>query len=75
MSYKVYWFENDEPHAQGFLSGEIDLSLKFCEGLRARQYSGEDVSFVSLCSEDPNNVTKMGVDNPSPDYNWKKRRS
>jgi len=32
------------------------------------------VSFVTLCSENPNSVGRPGVADPPPDYAWKKRR-
>jgi hypothetical protein len=37
-------------------------------------YSPTKVGFITFCSENPNSVTKLGVDVTGPDYDWKKRR-
>jgi hypothetical protein len=44
------------------------------EALRSRQRQGEAVCFVAMASENPDSVGHAGVADPSPDYNWKKRR-
>jgi hypothetical protein len=56
--------------------GDSDLTqaLAFAEALRKRQAIGEDLGFVSLCSENPNSVGKAGAAEPPADYAWKKRR-
>jgi len=76
--YMVYWTERDDsgahPHSEAFDSTEMSAAMQFMEGLRKRQREGEGVCFVALCSENPNSVGPPGVADPSPDYNWKKRR-
>ena len=67
--------ESGAPQAAGFESSEIDVALSRCEALRKRQLAGDDVSFVTLASENPNSVTKAGVDVTGAEYDWKKRRS
>lgn len=49
-------------------------AMKFMEGLRMRQRAGEAVCFVTMSSENPDSVGHPGVADPSPGYNWKKRR-
>ena len=44
-------------------------ALAISEGLRK-----EGKMFVSIASEIPGNVTKMGVAAPDENYDWKKRR-
>lgn len=76
--YMVYWSEAHEtgltPHAQSFASGAMRDALRLTETLRQRQLAGEPVSFVTLCSENPNAVGRAGVADPPPDYEWRKRR-
>jgi hypothetical protein len=57
-----------------FGDSELTQALAFAEALRKRQASGEDVGFVSLCSENPNSVGKSGAAEPPAGYAWKKRR-
>ena len=76
--YMVYWSEalgtGLTPHAQSFPSDAMREALRFTEALRQRQHAGEAVSFVTLCSENPDSVGRAGAANPPPDYEWKKRR-
>lgn len=67
--FKVYWTGvDDKPYAKNFIS--MNDALKFTQDLR----NSHGRSFVSMVSENPNNVTKMGVAEVNADYNWKKRR-
>ncbi|NEX63564.1 hypothetical protein [Noviherbaspirillum galbum] len=80
--YMVYWTEYDDggegghavAHGRSFGSEEMGAALKFMEELRARQRDGERICFVAMSSENPDSVGKPGVADPSPDYDWKKRR-
>jgi hypothetical protein len=76
--YMVYWTEFDDDravaHGRSFGSEEMSAALTFMEELRARQRQGERVCFVAMSSENPDSVGEPGVADPSPDYNWKKRR-
>ena len=62
------------PRSASFPAGAMADALSFAETLRRRRSSGESVSFVTLCSENPNSVGLPGVADPRPDYAWKKRR-
>ena len=57
-----------------FGDNDLTQALAFAEALRKRQAIGEDLGFVSLCSENPNSVGKAGAAEPPADYAWKKRR-
>jgi hypothetical protein len=76
--YMVYWTEYDDDHAvahgRSFSSEEMGAALKFMEELRTRHREGERIGFVAMSSENPDSVGHPGVADPSPDYNWKKRR-
>lgn len=77
--YMVYWTEFDAAdnavaHGKSFASDEMGAALKFMEELRTRQRGGERLGFVAMSSENPDSVGHPGVADPSPDYNWKKRR-
>lgn len=76
--YMVYWTEVDDDHAiahgRSFGSEDMSAALKFMEELRTRQRSGGRVCFVAMASENPDSIGQPGVADPSPDYNWKKRR-
>ena len=65
--FKVYWTYGDESYGKEFV--DMMSALNHCESLRN---SGR--GFVTMCSENPDNVTKMGVAEVDADYNWKKRR-
>ena len=70
MPHKVYWSEEGFPKSQDFSDGQWTEIMAFMEELRKKA----NVSFVSLSSEVPGDVTKKGVDVTGPDYDWKKRR-
>lgn len=76
--YMVYWTKTQEEHStvhgQSFASEEMSAALKFMEELRRRQREGEPICFVTMSSENPHSVGHPGAADPSPDYNWKKRR-
>lgn len=76
--YMVYWTvvdgETKYPHAKEFDSRDMSAALTFMEGLREKQRKGEGICFVTLASENPHSVGHPGAADPSPDYNWKKRR-
>lgn len=70
--YCVYWvrdFGTGDEMCCGRICSELDEALKVSEALRK-----EGKLFVSIASEIPGNVTKMGVDVTGDDYDWKKRR-
>ncbi|WP_420799619.1 hypothetical protein [Noviherbaspirillum saxi] len=74
----VYWTEVEDGAASArgreFASDDMSMAMKFMEELRARQRAGESICFVAMSSENPDSVGHPGVADPSPDYNWKKRR-
>ena len=76
--YMVYWTEvhaNDRKARQRlFNSEEMSDAMKFMEALRIRQRDGEPLCFIVLSSENPDSVGNAGVSDPSPNYNWTKRR-
>ncbi|SNS13611.1 hypothetical protein SAMN06265795_101189 [Noviherbaspirillum humi] len=76
--YMVYWTDADggqsAPQSRRFASDDMAAALAFMESLRARQRAGEGISFVTMSSEHPDSVGHPGAADPSPDYNWKKRR-
>lgn len=77
--YMVYWTQGagQEVHArsQAFGSQQLKEALQFMEALRSRQRAGEAVSFVTMCSENPDSVGHPGVAETGADYAWKKRRT
>jgi hypothetical protein len=76
--YMVYWTEAGQAgkraEAKEFESHDMMSAMKFMEELRARQRAGEGIAYVALSSENPHSVGHAGVAEPSPHYNWKKRR-
>ncbi len=76
--YMIYWSETVNaarvPHGQTFAPDALVEALRFAEALRQRQRAGEPVSFVTLCSENPDAVGPAGAADPPPGYDWKKRR-
>jgi hypothetical protein len=73
--FKVYWTEGTTPRDEAFGSDKMREALQLCEALRQRRGAGEKISFITMCSENlPGNTTLEGVAEPSPDYDWKKRR-
>ncbi|MBP0590048.1 hypothetical protein J8I87_09995 [Paraburkholderia sp. LEh10] len=78
--FVVYWLEAGGSSAQSarfarFGDNQMTQALAFTEALRKKQAAGEDVSFVTLCSENPHSVGKAGASDPPAGYVWKKRRS
>ena len=73
--FKIYWTEDNASKHQDFQREEMSLALARCEVLRVRQRNGEAISFITLCSENPDSVTRPGVDVTGPGYDWKKRRN
>ena len=77
--FVVYWL-GGSPDAEGaaqyrkFDATALAEALRFAEDLRKRQAEGEDLRFVTLCSENPHSVGKPGVADPPAGYDWKKRR-
>ncbi len=76
--FMVYWSagmgEAMQAHAQAFPADQMVAAMQFTETLRSRQRAGEAISFISLCSENPDSVGQAGVAETGADYNWKKRR-
>jgi hypothetical protein len=76
--YLVYWSTGEDgtrsAHSEPFGSDRLSAALAFMETLRSRQRAGEAISFVTMCSENPDSVGAPGAADPSPDYDWKKRR-
>ncbi|KXV09534.1 hypothetical protein CR51_10295 [Caballeronia megalochromosomata] len=77
--FVVYWLGGN-PDIEGaacfkrFDEHALADALSFAEGLRKRQSEGEDIAFITLCSENPHSVGKPGVADPPAGYDWKKRR-
>ena len=75
---RIYWTEivekNELAKFKDFSSNELSDSLKFTESLRMRRKSGEWITHIVLSSENSNAVGDLGVAEPSPSYDWKKRR-
>jgi len=67
--FKVYWTDLIG-NSIGRQFDDMSEALKFAQELRNSHHR----KFVTLCSENPDNVTKMGVAETGSDYNWKKRR-
>jgi len=77
--FVVYWLEAGQSststaHFERFADDQMTQALAFTETLRRKQAAGEDVGFVTLCSENPRSVGKAGASDPPADYAWKKRR-
>lgn len=76
--YMVYWTEEAEgaavPRSKLFSSEQLVAVMNFTEALRTRQRGGELISFITMCSENPNSVGRAGVAETGADYQWKKRR-
>jgi hypothetical protein len=67
--FKVYWTGSDEK-AYGKEFTDMSKALNFAQELR----NNHQRQFVTMCSENPDNIGKMGVAEAGSDYNWKKRR-
>lgn len=77
--FVVYWLGGNPDiegaaHYKKFDATSLAEALRFAEALRKRQADGDDIGFVTLCSENPHSVGKPGVADPPADYDWKKRR-
>jgi hypothetical protein len=72
--YRIFWLEDGEARSEGFASDGLSGALGRAEALRRRQRAGERVSFVTIASENPDQVGPPGVDDPAADYAWVKRR-
>ena len=81
--HMVYWTVQDgngyqTPHSELFHSTEMREAMTKMEELRKFQYEGVQgykVMFITMSSEDPNSVGKLGVDVVGKDYSWTKRRT
>jgi hypothetical protein len=67
--YKVYWTD-PEGRAMGREFEDMQEALNFTQMLR-NDYNRR---FVTMVSEIADNVTKMGVAETGPGYDWRKRR-
>jgi len=82
MVYWTVWSDGEATALQkDFDNSQLKQALDFCKSLRKRIDLGEPLGFVTMATEDPNMVGKMGVDSivdgMCPDgvpYTWKKRR-
>jgi len=79
--FMVYWTEQEEARQKLFEGAEMSLALKWMEDLRSRQRNEGKIGFITMSSEIPECVTRLGVDavvnGKTPDgndYTWKKRR-
>ncbi|WP_250455111.1 hypothetical protein [Caballeronia sp. ATUFL_M2_KS44] len=77
--FVVYWLDGDageqsQARHQKFDATALGEALRFVEALRKRQAEGDAISFVTLCSENPQSVGKPGAADPPAGYDWKKRR-
>jgi hypothetical protein len=77
--FVVYWLAEGsgaetQARFERFGADALAQALAFAEALRKRQADGEDIGFVTLCSENPQSVGRAGVADPPADYDWKKRR-
>jgi hypothetical protein len=70
--HRVYWSHNGTPLSIDH--EDLLLALKHTESLRKMRRDGFDISHVVISSEIVDCTSLTGVDSPSPDYNWKKRR-
>lgn len=71
----VYWLEEGEPKHRMFASAALGEALAWAEALRTRRRAGGPVGWVSIASEDPDQVGEAGVADPAADYAWVKRRA
>ena len=76
--FVVYWLEqggaDGTARFEKFGDDALTQALAFAEALRKQQAAGEEVAFVSLCSENPQSVGKPGAADAAADYAWKKSR-
>lgn len=71
-THRIYWCEENVPAFADHT--EIPEALKLCEQLRNRRAGGEKISHIVMSSEIDDCTSLSGVAEPSPDYNWRKRR-
>lgn len=69
IMFKVYWTDL-EGRSMGKEFEDMNEALRFTQMLR-NDYNRK---FVTMVSEIADNVTKMGVSETLPGYDWKKRR-
>jgi Neuraminidase (sialidase) len=67
--FKVYWTDQYGT-VFGHEMPDMTVALTTTQALR-----DQGNRFVTIVSENPNNVTKMGVADVDADYDWKKRRA
>lgn len=79
MSYKVYYTLDGV--CQSATETDMGVALKVSEDLRRRRREGENISHITMVSENPDMVGQQGVDTiadgKTPDgvpYTWVKRR-
>ena len=81
----VFWleqFETDslapclvvESHYREFTSQQLSDALAFAESKRTARRNGDKISHVTISTELEDSVGEAGVSEPSPGYDWKKRR-
>lgn len=71
--YCIYWLLRHDGRwiSNHQIETDLIMALQVCEFLR----NEPDVRFVTMVSEVPDMVGKLGVDSVKPeDYTWKKRR-
>jgi hypothetical protein len=77
--YKIYWTLSNEIFS--VTETDLTVALGVTETLRTRRRSGEDISFVTMVSENVDHIGETGVNSVKngelPDggkYTWVKRR-
>lgn len=74
--HSCFWLEDSEgrwtPYHKTFEQSELVQALEFCKSLRTETII--HVKHICISSELSDNVGLPGVSDPSPDYDWKKRR-
>lgn len=77
VTYLIYYTEDGE--CKSVPETDIGKALKICEALRARRRDGENISHITMVSENDNLVGQQGVDTivdgKTPDgviYDWSK---
>jgi len=63
-------------YSKSFDSDKMLDAMALMEQLRKRKYDGgEGIYFINMCSENPDQVGRMGVSAAGADYKWMKRRT
>lgn len=70
----LYWMDGDVGCHQRLDTVDVEVALKRCEQLRADRRAGSKFSHITFVLEHPDQVGELGVSNPPPGYDWKKRR-